>query len=453
MATTILDSIVYGGLWASETLAPLFEEVERTRGWLEILAVLAEVQGDHGLIPSSAARCIVRACREIAVDGAFLDELRRGREQSGHSTAGLLRAVASRCPAEAGEWVHYGATVQDVTDTWLMRTLAAARKFFAAKLAEVDASLSRKAAQHRDTLMVGRTHGQQGCPITFGFKAAGWVAEVRRHRARLHELQPRLEVGQLAGGVGSLSALGPRGLEVQADFCARLGLAAPPFTWTASRDVLAEWGSLLTLFCGTADRIGHEIYNLQRSEIGELCEASAAGVIGSITMPHKRNPESGEHLGTLSRVVRHQAACLTEGLVHEHERDGRSWKVEWHVVPELTLLAGRAVELLASLAESFTVDAARMLANLEATGGLVLSEALMLLLAARTGRETAHRLVSEASQAAREGGTSLEQAARANAEISARIPDAELRELFDYGRHTGLCGALVDRLLTAKEPA
>ena len=453
MATTILDSTVYGSLWASSTLAPLFEEAARTRGWLEILAVLAEVQGEHQLIPASAARCIALACREIEVDGGFLEELRRGREVSGHSTAGLLRAVATRCPAEAGEWVHYGATVQDVTDTWLMRTLAVARRFFAEQLLAIDASLSQQAARHRDTLMLGRTHGQPGCPITFGFKAAGWVAEVRRHRTRLTELRPRLEVGQLAGGVGNLSALGPRGLAVQATFCARLGLAAPAFTWTASRDVLAEWGSLLTLICGTADRIGHEIYNLQRSEIGELSEAPAAGVIGSITMPHKRNPESCEQLGSLSRVVRHLAACLTEGLVHDHERDGRSWKVEWHVVPELTLLAGRAVELLSALSRSLVVDPARMLQNLEATGGMVLSEALMLALAARTGRESAHRLVFELAGQAREGGLSLFQAARASAEISARLSDAELCELFDYRRHTGLCGALVDRLLAAKEPS
>ncbi len=448
MALTILDSTVYGGLWASAGLAPLFEEQRRTRGWLEILAVLAEVQGEHGLIPGEAAVAVAAACRAVRVDAAFLEELRRGREASGHSTAGLLKAVAARCPGRAGEWVHFGATVQDVTDTWMMSTLREARRYFAVQLAGVDAALTELAARHRDTLMLGRTHGQEGLPITFGFKVAGWGAEIRRHLQRLDEVGRRLEVGQLAGGVGSLSALGPRGLEVQARFCERLGLSAPASSWTSSRDVLAEWGGLLTLFCGTADRIGHEVYNLQRGEIGELCEARLAGVVGSITMPQKCNPEVSEHLGTLSRVVRHQAACLFEGLVHDHERDGRSWKVEWQVLPEITVLAGRAVELLAGLSRTLVVRSERMLQNLEATKGLVLSEALMLALAVRLGRETAHRLVSAAAQAAREKGVALEQAARESPEISAALPSAELHGLFDYRRHTGQCGALVDRYLT-----
>lgn len=447
MALTILDSTVFGGLWASAELAPLFEEDRRIRGWLEILAVLAEVQGEYGLIPAEAAHAVAAACRAVRVDPAFLEELRRGREASGHSTAGLLKAVAARCTGSTGEWVHFGATVQDVTDTWMMSTLREARRFFAVQLAGVDAALTELAARYRDTLMLGRTHGQEGLPITFGFKVAGWGAEVRRHLERLDEIGRRLEVGQLAGGVGSLSALGPRGLEIQASFCERLGLAAPASSWTSSRDVVAEWGGLLTLFCGTADRIGHEVYNLQRGEIGELGEALPAGVIGSITMPHKRNPEISEHLGTLSRVVRHQAACLFEGLVHDHERDGRSWKVEWQVLPEITLLAGRAVELLAGLARTLVLHPERMLRNLEATKGMVLSEALMLALAARVGRETAHRLVSAAAQAAREQGLSLEQAARASPELSAALPEDELRGLFDYRRHTGQCGALVDRYL------
>ncbi len=451
MSTTILDSVVYGSLWTSSTLTPLFEEAERTRALLEILAVLAEVEGEHGVVPIDAARGIAETCRSIVVEAAFLEELRRGREASGHSTAGLLRAVAGRCPAASGEWVHFGATVQDVTDTWLMSTLAAARRFFERQLSEIERSLSQMAAEHRDTVMLGRTHGQQGLPITFGFKVAGWAAEIRRHRTRLAELRPRLEVGQLAGGVGSLSALGPDGLAVQAAFCARLGLAAPDFTWTASRDVIAEWAFVLTLVCGTADRIGHEVYNLQRAEIGELSEASPAGAIGSLTMPQKRNPELSEHLGTLARIVRHQAACLAEGLVHDHERDGRSWKVEWHVVPELTLLAGRAVELLAALSNGLVVHADRMRRNVEATRGLVLSEALMLAVAARCGRETAHRLVHEATQRAHESGWSLEEVVRATPDLRERIGNDELRGLLDYEKHTGLCGELVDRFLAARE--
>jgi adenylosuccinate lyase len=284
-------------------------------------------------------------------------------------------------------------------------------------------------------------------PITFGLKVAGWADEIRRHRARLAEAGPRLDVGQLAGSVGSLASLGPRALEIQAAFCARVGLRPASLPWTASRDRIAEWGALLTLITGTADRIGHEVYNLSRGEIGELREAAAPGVIGSITMPHKRNPELAEHLGTLARVVRHQAACLAEGLVQDHERDGRSWKVEWHVVPEITLMAGRAVELLAELARGLEVDEARMQRNLEATGGFVLSEAVMLALAARIGRESAHRLMHEAAERARARGLGLEEAVRGSDAIMAHLDADQLHDLFDPRRHTGQSVALVDRFL------
>jgi adenylosuccinate lyase len=328
-----------------------------------------------------------------------------------------------------------------------MTALRDARAFIADELTAVDDALTRLAARHRHTPMLGRTHGQAGLPITFGFKVAGWAAEVRRHRRRLEELGARMDVGQLGGGVGSLSALGPRALLLQARFCERLGLRAPVVSWTSSRDVLAEWGMVLALVAGTADRVGHEVVSLQRGEIGELDDGAPADAIGSVTMPHKRNPERGEHLGTLARIVRHHAACLLEGMVHEHERDGRSWKVEWQVVPELTLLGGRAVELFRELAGGLVVHADRMRQNLEATGGSVLSEALMLALARGLGRESAHRLVHATAQDARARGQAFEAAARANPEIAARLTPVELDELFDVSRHTGQCAALVDRLL------
>jgi adenylosuccinate lyase len=447
MSATIIDSVVYGGLWASEAVAAIFEETNRTRRWLEILAVLAETQGEAELIPRRAALDVAATCRSIPVDGALLEELRAGREATGHSTAGLLRAIARRCPGTTGEWVHFGATVQDLTDTWLMLALRDARAPIAEALVVAGDALAAHAARHRASPMLGRTHGQHGLPITFGLKAAGWTAELRRHGRRLDELAARMDTGQLAGGVGSLSSLGPRALAVQAAFCQRLGLRAPVLPWTASRDVIAEWGAVLTLATGTADRVGHEVYNLARSEIGELGESLPSGVIGSITMPHKRNPEAAEHIGSLARIVRHQAACLGEGLVHDHERDGRSWKVEWHIVPEITMLAARALELLADLARGLVVHADRMLRNLEATRGFVLSEAVMLALASHVGRETAHRLVSAAADDARRTGCGLEDAVRGSAEIMARLSRDEVAAAFDLRRHAGQCAALVDRFL------
>src|SRR5436305_8406747 len=271
--------------------------------------------------------------------------------------------------------------------------------------------------------------------------------EVRRHRQRLAELEPRLNVGQLAGGVGSLSSLGARALELQQSFLARLGLSAPTISWTTARDTLAEWFNLLTLIAATADKIGHEVYNLQRTEIGEVSEGFVTGTVGSITMPHKRNPEISEHLGTLARVIRHDASLIGESLVHDHERDGRSWKVEWAVLAETSLAAGKLLALLRTLTASLVIHADRMQANLEATGGFVLSEAVMLALAERIGKQSAHTLVYETAMAAHATGRGLKEAILDNPQICTHLSTTEIESLFDYRQHTGQCGAMIDQVL------
>ena len=446
-AATMQDSVVFGSLWSQSSVHALFAEIPRTRAWLEIVAVLAEVQSEFDLIPADSAHAIAACCRSLTVDAALLEEFRAGREASGHSMQGLIRLVQARLEPQHAQWVYAGATVQDVTDTWTMLVLRQVHKGFEEQLVALDRVLAALAARHRDTVMVGRTHGQQGLPITFGYKVAVWLVELRRHRQRLLEVGSRSHTAQLCGGVGSVASLGPRGLEVQARFAQRLGLTAPAISWTNSRDVYAEWGNLLTMLSGTADRIGHEVYNLQRSEIAELREGLVPGTVGSITMPHKRNPEIAEHLGTLARLTRHLAAALNEGLVHDHERDGRAWKTEWHALPEATMMTARALELLLTMLEGLEVDALRMRANAESTGGFVLSEAFMLALAPMLGRDAAHRLLYQLSLDAQACGQTFAQAVRADATISAHLAAADVHALLDLGRHTGQCAAMVDRVL------
>lgn len=447
MATQFMDSRVYGGAWGTPELRAIFEEEARITQWLEILAVLAETEGEFGLVPADMAARVAAGCRAIKPDSSFLDEVRQGFEASGHSTQGLIQAVQKRCQGGSGEWLYCGATVQDLADTWMMGALRDARAIYVRDLEEVDTALQRLAKQHRDTVMPGRTHGQQGLPITFGFKVAGWLAEIARHRQRITEIATRMDIGQLCGGVGSLSSLGPRAFEIQARFLSRLGLRAPEISWTSSRDVLAEWCNLMALLTATADRIGHEVYNLQRSEIGEVAEGFVPGTVGSITMPHKRNPELAEHLGTLARVARHNAGMIAESLVHDHERDGRSWKVEWHAVPQIALVAGKALALLRSLVTSLEVDPQRMLSNLDAGSGLVLSEEVMLALMRRVGRQTAHRLVYAAAAVARESRRPLKDVVLESPDIMAHLAVEEVDALFDYRRSVRHCGAMVDRIL------
>ena len=210
---------------------------------------------------------------------------------------------------------------------------------------------------------------------------------------------------------------------------------------------MAEWFNLLALIASTGDKIGHEVYNLQRPEIGEVSEGFVTGTVGSITMPHKRNPEIAEHLGTLARVIRHNAALQAESLVHDHERDGRSWKVEWAIIPETCMAAGKLLSLLAILTANLVIHASRMLANLEATGGFVLSEAVMLTLAQRTGKQSAHTLVYDTTMAAHAQGRGLKDAILENARIRSHLSQDEIEALFDFRQHTGQCGAMVDQVL------
>jgi adenylosuccinate lyase len=299
--------------------------------------------------------------------------------------------------------------------------------------------------------MCGRTHGQPGLPITFGFKAAGWLDEIQRHRQRLDEVGTRIGVGQLAGGVGSLSSFGPDALALQQRFLERLGLKAPAISWTSSRDRLAEWLNVLTLITATADRIGHEIYNLQRPEIGELSEGFVPGTVGSITMPQKRNPEISEHLGTLARMVRYQAAHMSENLVHNHERDGRAWKGEWALLPGACLSAGKVLALLHDLLDHLEVNVERMRDNLLATQGFVQAEQVMLALAPKLGKQSAHALVYRVAMEAAERDIPLREAVIAEPQIVALLGFAGIESLFDVEQGLGFCAQMVDRVLAEAE--
>ncbi|MEP6816546.1 MAG: lyase family protein, partial [Marmoricola sp.] len=293
-----------------------------------------------------------------------LDRVAAGTRSTGHSTLGLIHELRRVLPAEAAAEIYVGATVQDVTDTWTSLAVKAVGGIVWHGLRDLEATLLRLAVVHRETPMAGRTHAQPGAATTFGWKVASWADELHRHLERLREGAARWLVVQLGGGIGTLVAYGDRGPAVRARFAAELGLADPGISWLTARDRGAELGSVLTMVTGTLARLGGEVYELQRPEIGELVEHRDEGVVGSITMHHKRNPETSEHLDTLARLTRANAGVLMESMVSQHERDGRAWKAEWVALPEVCLLAGTAVHLACGLAEGLEVDTGRMAANL-----------------------------------------------------------------------------------------
>lgn len=438
----MIDSTLYRHLWGTEEARAIFEEPARLRSWLAILVALADAQAELGIVPTEAAQAIRAEAAAERLDLGFVAEETR---RTGHSTLGLIRGLQRILPASAAEWVYYGITVQDLTDTWTALAMRSVGSILWRDLRAVEGLLLGLAERHRDTPMTGRTHGQGGSPITFGLKAASWADEVGRHLERLRQGASRWLVGQLAGGVGTLAFFGEAGPELRRRFCERLGLADPGVSWTTSRDRLAEFTTLLALVSGTLARIGNEVYQLQRPEIGELREATRPGAVGSITMPHKRNPETAEHLVTLWRLVRAAAGTTLEGMVQEHERDGRGWKAEWVAFPEACLLTMTALDLAKPLLEGLEVDETRMAGNASAGGGFAASEALLAALAPRVGKHRAQDLLQRVLGEARQQGRSLEEAATGS-EVAGEIPSGELRSLLERPR-TGAAGAMVDEVV------
>lgn len=434
MTARIADSAMYEHLWGTPEARGVFDERARLQRWLEVLAALARAQAAEGLVPADAAAAITDAADASLLDLGFVAEQTR---VTGHSTLGLIRGLAQVLQPEVHRYVYVGATVQDLTDTWTSLALRDIGNLVWSDLRQLEDLLLALAVRHRDTVMVGRTHAQPGAPITFGWKAASWADEVRRHLDRLRGAAPRLLVGQLGGGVGTLASLGPAALAVRQRFCAELGLAEPDTSWLTARDRVAEAGTLFAMITSTLARIGDEVYELQRPEIGELREPSTGTAVGSITMPHKRNPERSEHLDTLARLTRASAAVLLEGMTGRHERDGRSWKAEWVALPEVCLLTTTATAMAVQLVDGLEVDVERMRANV---GDYTASEQVLGVLTASLGKHVAQRSLQSALAAGRASGVGMREALAAAGLMTAEEYDA-------LAPDTGAAATMVDRVV------
>jgi adenylosuccinate lyase len=416
---------MYAHLWATPELRTVFDEPARLQSWLDILAALARAQARVGIIPRQSADAITSLA---SIDKLDIDMAAAETRRTSHSTLGLIHAVQAILPEEAREHIYYGATVQDITDTWTALVMRRVGAIVWRDLRTLEDLLLGLASQHRSTVMVGRTHGQPGAPITFGFKAASWADEVRRHLERLRDGRDRWLVGQFGGAVGVLGFFGDDGLRVRAEFCAELGLGEPTISWLTARDRVVEFAHVLAMVSSTLARIGNEVYELQRPEIGELREPPIPGGVSSITMPHKRNPERSEHLDTLARLVRGSTGVLLEGMVQTHERDGRGWKAEWIAFPEVCLLTGAGLGLAIEVLDGLEVDTDRMAANVIAQSGSITSERVLASLSSSLGKHRAQALLQEAlseSGAAAPRGLELDElTAAAAADLGPAVASA-----------------------------
>lgn len=447
MPAHLIDSALFGDAYGSAAMRSIFDDRTMVQKWLDFEAALAEVQGELGIVPEEAARAIGAAAR---VDRFDLAQLAAGIKEVSHPIVPLVRALEHACEGDAGQYVHYGTTTQDVTDTGMVLQARDALDVLEPRLAALRDRLLDLAREHRDLVMAGRTHGQQALPITLGYKFAVLAAELDRHEKRLRELRPRVLVGELGGAVGSLASLGSQGIEVQRRLMERLGLGVPVIAWHTARDGFAELVSVLAMIGATTGKVASEVRVLQRTEVAELEEPNPAGKVGSSTMPQKRNPSAAEAVVGIARVLRQLVPMALDAMVQEHERDMTARAPEWTAVPEAFVLAGGALERCLAILEGLRVDDRSIARNLDLTGGLLLAEAVMMRLGPRIGKQHAHELLYRVCMDAFERGVPLREALHEAPELEGLLPQDELDGLLDPAGYTGLCAEFVDQVLAGR---
>jgi 3-carboxy-cis,cis-muconate cycloisomerase len=444
MAAHVIDSAIYGDLFGSAEVRRVFSDEHLVELWLRAEVALARAEAAVGLIPAAAAEAIAASARPEAIS---MEELRRGTAVVGYPILPLVRAVIKACPDGMGEYVHWGATTQDIMDTALALQLVEVHEVVRRDLRALEDVLLDLAARHRSTPMAGRTHGMQALPITFGYKVAVWAAEVGRHRERISACRADIAVGQFAGAVGTLASVERQGLEVQRRFCESLGLAQPVIAWHTARDGVAAFACALGLVTATLGKLGQEVALLQRTEIGEVEEPHVPGKGASSTMPQKRNPILCESLIAMARITRQDVALALDAMGHDHERATGPWHVEWECVPELCVLTGGALRMALDLVTGLVVHPDRMARNLALDGGQLLAEAVMMRLAPHVGRTSAHDLVYDACMEAHAQGAPLRDRLLASPRIREHLDEAAIDAALDPAGYLGLAGEFVDRVL------
>ncbi len=447
MPASLIDSSIFGNIFGTEAMRRVWSDENRTAKYLEIESALAKVQARLGIIPQKAADEIIRNCRIENID---MEQLRKTTERIGYPVLGVVNQIVERCADGLGEWCHWGATTQDITDTATVLQIRDALAIIEQDLATISQSMADIAKKHRDTPMIGRSNLQQAVPVTFGYKMAGLLSAIERHRERLSQLKPRVLTGEFAGAAGTLASLEKGALETQEGLMKELGLAQPVIAWHTIRDCIAETGGFLGLVCGTLGKLSMDVKLMMQTEVGEVYEPFAHGRGSSSTMPQKRNPISSCYIHACASVVRQHAAALLDAMIADHERSTGPWEIEWIVLPEAFVLTAGALNQSKFVLAGLEVDEKRMRANLDLTNGLVVSEAVMMGLAPYLGREYAHDLVYDLCRDALKQDKPLLELLAANAEITKHVDRKKLAEFCDPTNYLGLSGVMVDRVLARR---
>lgn len=441
----IVDSQFYSGGYTTQEARKIFCDKYRYQRWLDIEAALASVEAELGIIPKWAAKAINEKAHLCYLD---LGSVERGIRTTSHSLLPLLEAWRQVCDESAGQFIHFGATTQDIQDTAQVLEIRDVLAIVERDLRAIICQVVKLAERYVDLVTIGRTHTQHALPMTLGLKMAVWLDELWRNYERLMACRDRVLVSQLFGGVGTMDALTEKALELLHRFSERLGLTAPLTAWHTSRDRGAEFLSTIAMISATSAKIADEIRSLARSEIGEIEEPFRMGKIGSSTMPHKRNPEMCEQVVVLARLVKANAGLGFEGIINEHERDYRAVRLEWVTITDACLFVCGLLSLMKAILKGPIVHEHRILQNVDRAATLISTEALMFYLGESIGKQTAHKIIYEASMEAIETNRPLIELLMKRDEISGKFKREDLEKAVDPRSHTGLSQELTHRVIS-----
>ena len=436
---------LFDAYFTARDMRDVFCDQGRVQAMLDFEAALARAEARVGMIPSSAVAPIEAACSAGLYDFAALGE---AIATAGNSAIPLVKALGKQIAAtdaEAERYVHLGATSQDVMDSGLVLQLRRALELIESDLAQLGQVLASQARQYATTPLAGRTWLQHATPVTLGMKIAGWLGAVTRSRQRLAELKPRVLVLQFGGASGTLAALGEQAMPIAQALAEELQLTLPEQPWHTQRDRVVEFGAVLGLIAGSLGKLGRDVSLLMQTEAAEVFEPSAPGKGGSSTMPHKRNPVGAAVLIGAATRVPGLLSTLFSAMPQEHERSLGLWHAEWETLPEICCLVSGSLQQALLIARGLEVDAGRMAHNLDLTQGLVLAEAVSIVLAQRVGRDTAHHLLERCCKRAVAEQRHLRAVLGDEPQVTAELSAAELDHLLDPAHYLGQAQTWVER--------
>ena len=448
MPSTLLDSAVFRDIFTTPAMRNVFSDENRVQKYLDFEAALAIAQARLKIIPQEACDEIVKHCTADKFDMAKLKE---ATERIGYPVLPVVQQLVKLCKDGLGEWSHWGATTQDITDTATVLVLREALDIVEKEIDGISDALAELAKKYRDTPMAGRSNLQQAVPITFGYKMATMLAGFERHKQRLNELRKRLLVVEFGGAAGTLSSLGKDGLKCQAELAKELKLGQPVATWHTVRDTIAEVGCFLGLVTGSCGKIAFDVKLLMQTEVEEVYEPFHEGRGSSSTMPQKRNPISSVYITAQTAIVKQLVAALLEAMIEDHERATGPWEIEWIVLPEIFMLTAGALAQTKFVVSGLQVNEKKMRENIDITKGLVMSEAVMMALGPALGRNKAHDLVYDVCRLVVKTGRPLVDLLAEDKEISKHASRAELEKMVDPANYLGVAGEMVDRVLASKK--